>query len=205
MNRCSLLSCAGFIAVAALLIQAGCGSPQAEVVKTQAAAPLATVATRVASAASPAGKKLSFNEHVQPILAENCYACHGADPGSRKADLRLDRAEHAYRERKDGGPAIVPGKPEESPLVQRIEAKDEKKIMPPPEAHKTLKPEQIALLRQWVAEGAEYQEHWSFVTPQRPAVPSLAANSSRTRNPIDQFVFARLERERLSPSPEADR
>ena len=83
--------------------------------------------------------KLCFNDHIQPILAENCYACHGTDPGSRKADLRLDRGEHAYRKRKEGEPAIIPGKPDASPLVKRIESKDEKKIMPPPEAHKTLK------------------------------------------------------------------
>lgn len=157
-------------------------------------------------AAAPATPKLSFNTSIQPILAENCYACHGVDSGSRKAELRLDRLEFATAQRKDGGPAIVPGKPDQSPLVERIESKDEKKIMPPPEGHKTLKPEQIATLRRWIAEGAAYEEHWSFIPPKRPAVPVVAKAQTKTvRNPVDAFVVARLAREGLAPSAEADR
>jgi mono/diheme cytochrome c family protein len=157
-------------------------------------------------AATPAPAKLSFNNHVQPILAENCYACHGIDPGSRKAELRLDRFEFAIAKRKDGPPAIVPGKPDESPLIERLETRDEKKIMPPPESHKTLKPEQIATLRRWIAEGAEYEAHWSFIAPQRPAVPAAsAAKSPWKANPVDRFIFARMERDGLTPSAEADR
>ncbi|MEO6244655.1 MAG: DUF1553 domain-containing protein, partial [Opitutaceae bacterium] len=159
----------------------------------------------LAAGAAAGSGKLSFNDHIQPILAENCYACHGTDPGSRKADLRLDRAEHATRKRTEGDPAIVPGKPDESPLVQRIESKDEKKIMPPPEAHKTLKPAEIATLRRWIAEGAEYQEHWAFVAPVRPPVPKIQNRKSKLENPVDAFVLARLEKENLTPSPEADR
>lgn len=147
---------------------AGCAT------RTEVAAAKPAAAKSAASADVVAGKKLSFNAHVQPILAENCYACHGADPGSRKAGLRLDRAEHAFKPLEKGGPAIVAGKPDESPLVQRIESKDEKKTMPPPEAHKTLTAAQIATLRQWVAEGAEYEEHWAFIAPKRPAVPVVA-------------------------------
>ena len=206
-------------AIVASVAQTGCGR-QPESGRATAAADTAARIARIEPAAktpapkradpeaapAAAGKKISFNEHVQPILAENCYACHGTDPGSRKADLRLDRAEHAFRKRKEGEPAIVPGKPDESPLVLRIESKDEKKVMPPPEAHKTLKPEQIALLRQWVAEGAEYQEHWAFIAPQRPAVPGVStALQSWTKTPIDRFIAARLAREKLEPSPEADR
>ncbi len=165
--------------------------------------PAATADTKFPGAAP---QKLSFNENIQPILAEHCYACHGTDPGSRKADLRLDRLEHATAKRKDGDPAIVPGRPEESPLVQRIESTDEKKIMPPPEAHKRLRPEQIAALRRWIAEGAEYEEHWAFIAPRRPAVPSVAAGPAGwPRNPVDAFVLARLKREGLTPSAEADR
>src|SRR3954465_3807041 len=163
------------------------------------AAAVIAATPKTASERAPAKNKLSFNERVQPILAENCYACHGADPGSRKADLRLDRAEHAFRKRKDGDPALVGGKPDESPLIQRIESKDEKKRMPPEEAHKTLTAEQIATLRRWVAEGAEYEEHWAFIAPKRPAVPGATAN------PIDGFVRARLAKEGLAPSAEADR
>ena len=150
--------------------------------------------------------KLSFNEHIQPILAENCYACHGADPGSRKAGLRLDRAEYAFKPLEKSGPAIVAGKPDESSLIKRIESTDEKTMMPPPEAHKTLSAAQIATLRQWVAEGAEYEEHWAFITPRRPPVPSVPMQeASWPRTPVDNFILARLAPEQLTPSPEADR
>lgn len=195
------------IAMAMLLTQAGCGlegERGATVTKP------AAVAGGAAQSAFTAGvrampTKLSFNEHVQPILAENCYACHGADPGSRKAELRLDRAEYAFAPRKEGGKIMLPGDPDHSSLVQRIESKDPKHMMPPPEAHKTLKPEHAALLRRWVAEGAEYQEHWSFIAPQRPLPPAVsAARAGWPRNAIDRFVLARLEREGLAPSAKAD-
>ena len=186
--------------MAALLLQAGCGTGGTDAVAAKPAAlPAATVAPAAGGAAK---KKLSFNAHIQPILAENCYACHGTDPGSRKAELRLDRAEYALAKRKDGGPVLVAGKPDASPLLQRIESKDEKKVMPPPEAHKTLKPAQIALLRQWITEGAEYEEHWAFLAPRRPAVPGVAGHPA---NPIDAFIRARLAPDGLAPSPEADR
>ncbi|MBL9211234.1 MAG: DUF1553 domain-containing protein [Opitutaceae bacterium] len=156
------------------------------------------------AAAAPA--TLTFNEHIQPILAENCYACHGVDAGSRKGDLRLDRAEYATARRKEGEPAIVPGKPDASPLIQRIESKDEKKVMPPPEAHKTLKPEQVALLRRWIAEGAVYQEHWAFITPVAKPPPVVnAAKGGAIRHPVDAFIAARLAKEGLGFLPEADR
>ncbi len=169
-------------------------------------APALMVAVGTVRSATPAVPKLSFNTHIQPILAENCYACHGIDGSSRKAELRLDRLEFATAKRKDGGPAIIPGKPNESPLVERIESKDEKKIMPPPEGHKTLKPEQIAALRRWISEGAVYEQHWSFIPPKRPMVPTVArAQAKGVRNPIDAFVIARLAKDGLTPSSEADR
>src|SRR5215470_5965864 len=105
-------------------------------------------AQSASSQRSPAPAKLSFNQSIQPILSENCYACHGPDPGARKAKLRLDRAEFAYAPHGKYGPAILPGRPDKSPLVEKIETKNPKDRMPPPEAHKTLKPEQIALLRE---------------------------------------------------------
>ena len=121
--------------------------------------------------------KISFNDTIQPILSENCYACHGPDPGARKAGLRLDRGEFAYAPHQDAhdkfGPAIIPGNPDKSPLVRRIETKNAKDRMPPPEAHKTLKPEQIALLREWVKQGAPYEELWSFLPPKRHAIPAV--------------------------------
>ena len=153
-------------------------------------------------------KKLSFNDTIQPILSENCYACHGPDPGGRKAGLRLDRGEFAFAPHQDShekyGPAIIPGNPDKSPLVHRIETKNAKDRMPPPEAHKTLKPEQIALLREWVKQGAKYEELWSFLPPKRPAI-SAVKNGEWVRNAIDNFVLARLEKDGLAPSPEADR
>jgi mono/diheme cytochrome c family protein len=181
------------VGAVALLFQAGC----------QSETPAATAAT--AKASLP--EKLSFNEHIQPILSENCYPCHGPDSGSRKAGLRLDHAEFAFAPHEKSGPAIVRGKPDESPLVQRIESKKEKEVMPPAEAHKTLRPEEIALLRRWVAEGAEYQPHWAFIAPvAKPPVPAVAsAKEGQIRNPIDAFIIARLEKENLTPSPEADR
>ena len=150
--------------------------------------------------------RLSFNETIQPILSENCYGCHGPDSSSRKAGLRLDRAESAYAPHEKFAPAIIPGKPDRSPLIRRVEAKDAKERMPPPEAHKTLKPEQIALLRQWIKEGAHYEPHWAFITPKRPPVPqSVTGNPAWARNEIDHFILKRLEQERLEPSPEADK
>ena len=163
-------------------------------------------ASATATASRPqvvAAEKLSFNELIQPILSENCYSCHGTDSGARKAELRLDRPEDAFAPRKNGS-AIVKGDPDHSLLIQRLLARDSDVIMPPPESHKTLKPDQIALLRQWIAEGAVYEPHWAFVAPRRSAMPEVK-QALWTRNPVDRFILARLEKENLAPSPEADR
>jgi hypothetical protein len=148
--------------------------------------------------------RLSFNQTIQPILSENCYACHGPDPGARKAGLRLDRSEFAFTAHEKFGPAIIRGNPDKSPLVRRIESNNPKERMPPPEARHTLKPEQVALLRRWVKEGAVYEEHWSFIAPKRPPIPE-AKNQGWARNPIDRFILSRLEKEGLRPSDEADK
>ena len=154
--------------------------------------------------ATAGDRRLSFNETIQPILSENCYACHGPDPGARKAGLRLDRGEFAFAPHEKFGPAIIRGNPDKSPLVRRIESVNPKERMPPPEAHRSLKPEQTALLRRWVQEGATYEEHWSFLAPKRPAI--LATKDHQwSRNPIDSFILNRLEKEGLRPSEEADR
>lgn len=175
-------------------------SPAVRVLWPLVAAPLAGAAT------SGAPAKLSYNDHIQPILAENCFHCHGPDSGTRKGKLRLDRAEFATKPRGGGDlePAIVPGQPAASPLVERIKTKDTEEIMPPPETHKTLKPAEIALLERWIAEGAEYQEHWSLLAPTRPAVPTPPLAAGWARNPVDAFVAQRLAEEKLAPSkPEA--
>lgn len=147
---------------------------------------------------------VDFNRDVKPILSENCFVCHGHDEGSRKAKLRLDRAAAAMSEAESGSQAIVPGDPDSSELIARIESPDEETRMPPVESHKTLTDEQKRILRAWIEQGADYAEHWSFVKPRRSEPPAVR-NSSWPRNDLDRHVLARLEAEGLAPSPEADR
>src|SRR6266542_3344892 len=142
---------------------------------------------------STAKSRLSYNRDIRPMLSDNCFYCHGPDPGKRKGKLRLDVREEAITKQ-----AIVPGKPGESELVRRIFTKDPDDLMPPPESHKTLTPAQKELLRRWIAEGAEYQNHWAYVPPVKPAVPA-------DRSAIDFLVQKRLQEIGLKPSPEADR
>lgn len=147
---------------------------------------------------------LSYNRDIRPILSENCFSCHGPDSASRKAGLRLDSHEAATAPNKDGVVSLIPGKAEESEILKRALSKDPDEIMPPPESHKTLKPEQIETLRRWINEGAKYEPHWSFIAPRRPALPPVT-DSTWPKNPIDQFVLASLDASGLKPSPEADR
>jgi hypothetical protein len=147
---------------------------------------------------------VAFNEHIRPIFVSNCFRCHGSDPGSRKAELRLDRPEFAFAPRANGKPVIVKGNPGASALMRRITSTDPDTVMPPPETHKTLAPREVAILERWIKEGAQYQPHWAFIKPERPAPPDVRS-PDRVRNPIDRFVLARLDAEGLTPSPEADR
>jgi len=152
-------------------------------------------------------KRLDFNQDVQPILASHCFACHGPDPEMRKAGLRLDLAEWAMKKRPGHPDAIVPGHPEQSELIKRIESRDPHYLMPrnaQGEA-KPMKPEEIAVLKEWIREGAVYRPHWAFEKPVRPALPSVAANNSWIKTPIDAFILARMQKEGLHPSPEADK
>src|SRR5438067_10198047 len=112
---------------------------------------------------------VEFNRDVRPILADNCFKCHGPDVNQRKADLRLDVAEDAYADR-GGHAAIVRGKPGESELVKRITALGKKGQMPPPKSDKKLTARQIDTLRRWIEQGGEYQKHWSLLTAKRPPV-----------------------------------
>jgi mono/diheme cytochrome c family protein len=192
------LSISAVSAAAVLIAHVGCGTSQ---VTSDAARPVAVAASVPVEARAKGPAKLSFNEHIQPILAENCFHCHGPDSGTRKAKLRLDRAEFATVDRGDAEAAIVPGKPDVSPLIERILATDPDEIMPPPEAHKTMKPAEIALLKRWIAEGAEYQEHWSFLPPvAKPPAPVASAPAGWDRNPIDGYILAKLRAENLAPS-----
>jgi hypothetical protein len=148
---------------------------------------------------SPPAAKLSYNREIRPILVENCFACHGPDSASRKAGLRLDQRELAVK-----AGAIVPGKPAESEMVQRIFAEKLSERMPPHKSAKKLTDAQKELLRRWIADGAEYQPHWSYIAPVRPELPKVK-KADWVRNPIDAFVLAKLEEKGLEPSAEADK
>jgi hypothetical protein len=155
---------------------------------------------------APAGtaSEVSFNRDVRPILAENCYHCHGFDPSHRKGKLRLDTFEGATAERDDRR-AITPGAPETSEAWLRITSPHDDEVMPPPESHKTLSVAQKETLRRWIAGGAAYEPHWAFVPlPDRVAAPVVQA-ASWPRGELDRFVLARLETEALRPAPEASR
>jgi hypothetical protein len=158
----------------------------------------------VTTARTPTPKAIDFNRDIRPILAENCLKCHGPDDEARKAKLRFDLQAEARKPAKSGNIAIVPGAPEKSELISRITASDPDDLMPPPKTGKKLTPAQIQLLRAWISQGAPYAAHWSYVKPNRPALPSVKSQRW-ARNAIDRFILARLEKEHLKPSPEADR
>lgn len=147
---------------------------------------------------------IDFNRQIRPILSANCFACHGPDDKQRKAKLRLDTKEGAFADLRGGGKAIVPGKPEQSELIDRITCDEPERVMPPARSGKRLTPEQIALLRLWVEQGAPWAEHWAFIPPKIPETPKIR-DVSWPRNLIDYFILARLEAEGLKPSPEADK
>jgi hypothetical protein len=140
--------------------------------------------------------RVSFNRDIRPVLSDMCFHCHGFDPTSRKAGLRLDVRDEALKPTKSGFIPIVPGKPDESEIILRIA--DTQDPMPPAEAHKTLTAAQKDLLRRWVAEGAVYEAHWAYVPLTRPPVPQ-----NGNAHPIDAFVRATLAAKRIAPSPEA--
>jgi len=145
-----------------------------------------------------AAEPVSFSRQIRPILSENCIACHGPDEKARKAKLRLDDEASAKADRK-GDIAIVPGKPELSSLIQRIESKDPEEVMPPPKQHKTISPEQLALLKTWIAQGAPWGKHWSY-----EPVTAVPVPANGEANPIDAFLLERLRQEKLGFSARAD-
>ena len=145
-------------------------------------------------AALPAfGAKVDYNEDVRPILSENCFYCHGPDGNKRKAKLRLDVREAALEKK-----AFVPGDAEASELIKRLVSTDSDEVMPPPDSHRTLTAAQKEILKRWIAEGAEYKQHWAYVTPVRSALP---ANGEK--HPVDAFVAEKLAQAGLTLSPEA--
>ena len=157
-----------------------------------------------AGAAPTSKRKIDFNREVRAILSENCFACHGPDGNKRKAGLRLDLEESATAKLESGGRAVVSGKPEESLVIKLATTEDEDDRMPPAKTGKRLSKEQVAVLKEWIAQGAEFRPHWAYVTPERPELPAVKAKKW-ARTEIDHFVLARLEKEGLKPSPEAEK
>jgi mono/diheme cytochrome c family protein len=145
--------------------------------------------------------RIEFNRDVRPILAGACFRCHGPDKAKRKAQLRLD-TEDGARADLDGRHAIVPGNLGASALWERISSDDPDERMPPKDSGLSLTPAQREALRKWIEQGAAWQPHWSLIAPKRPALPSVARRDW-PRNAVDRFILARLESERLAPSPEA--
>ncbi|HLQ44503.1 MAG TPA: DUF1549 domain-containing protein, partial [Planctomycetaceae bacterium] len=146
-----------------------------------------------------ADDSILYNRDIRPILTDTCFPCHGPDSAARKGDYRLDRRDDAI-----GKKVIVPGQPDESEMMRRILSSDPDEVMPPPATKKKLTAAQKELLKKWIASGAEYQPHWSFIAPTRPELPKVK-NEAWVRNPIDRFVLAKLEARGLTPAPEADR
>jgi len=148
-------------------------------------------------------KTVQFNRDIRPILADNCYACHGPDKDKRKAKLRLDTKEGLFTANKEAAP-VVPGKPDDSDMYRRIISHDPDEVMPQSKTGKTLSAQQIALIKRWIEQGAKWEGHWAYNPLVRPAVPQLK-HASWVKNPIDNFILARLQTEGLKPSPEADK
>jgi hypothetical protein len=142
-------------------------------------------------------QRVSYAKDVRPILSESCFKCHGPDATKISAGLQLDTFEHATKK------AVIPGKPAQSLLIQRVTEKDPDLRMPPPGGGHALSAKQIQTLKDWIEQGANYEQHWAFVPPKMPTSP-VVANRAWSRTGLDRFVLHRLEREKLTPEPEAD-
>ncbi|HET6409147.1 MAG TPA: PSD1 and planctomycete cytochrome C domain-containing protein [Chthoniobacteraceae bacterium] len=158
----------------------------------------------LSTAAVALSAPVDFNRDIRPIMSDTCFFCHGPDKAKREAGLRLDHREEAIADR-DGIRAIVPGKPEVSDAIERLFSNDPDEMMPPPDSNKKLTPAQKELIKRWVAEGAVYQPHWSYMTPQRPVPPTIHDAKYTVENPIDAFISVRLLEKTIVPSGEADR
>ena len=158
---------------------------------------IALVASATADVPLSKEKAVSFNRDVRPILSEHCFHCHGADEKNRKGRLRLDERSDALKGGRSDGAAIVPGKPDQSALIKRVTAHVPDEIMPPPRVKNPLSVKQIATLKQWITEGANYSKHWAFELPRKEAIP-------KDQHPIDFFVRRNLAAHKLQPAPAAD-
>ncbi len=175
--------------------------------KRSAAVVLATCATFVVPAAfsqtNAAEHRVDFDREIRPILSENCFYCHGPDQKQRKAKLRLDSKDGLF-EMRGKAPVVISGDAASSRLFARVSDSGALRMPPEYSGKKALEPKQIATIRQWIDQGAQYKEHWSFAAPKRPALPPVS-NAAWARNDVDRFILARLDKEKLKPSPEADR
>ncbi len=152
-------------------------------------------------------KPISYNHDIRPILSDKCFSCHGPDVTKMKAGLRLDKPETALAEltKNKGHYAIVPGSPEKSELIRRIESTDPNVIMPQPESHLAkLTPEEINIFKRWIKEGAKYEKHWSFVAPIKTVLPKIE-NDDWVKNEIDYFIAEKIEEKNLSPNQIAEK
>jgi len=148
---------------------------------------------------------IDFNRDIRPIFSEHCFTCHGPDTNKRKAGLRLDEKESAFGKAESGEVPITPGAPEKSEVMRRITTEDRDDVMPPPKEHKKLKPAQVEMLRSWIQAGAKWDGHWAFQPVKAVAVPESAKARGQGLKPIDAFIAARLEKEALWFSPEAEK
>lgn len=144
--------------------------------------------------------RIRFNREVLPILAENCFLCHGLDKATREADLRLDRRESALSDR-NGSPAILPGQPDKSELWNRVNSDDETLVMPPEKSGRKLNDGDKMILRRWIEQGAEYETHWAYLPPKRAVTHDLSDESRM----IDFFIQDRLKHAEIAPAPPANR
>ena len=149
---------------------------------------------------------VDYNLHIRPILSDRCFICHGPDANARKSDLRLDIPEGAYAALKDNSSAhpIVPGKPEASEVFLRISSEDTSQVMPPIKSNLKLNDSEIALIKKWIAQGAEYKPHWAFIPPKTPSIPEVK-NDEWPENEIDYFILNTIEARGLSPNQISDK
>ncbi|MCA9041530.1 MAG: DUF1549 domain-containing protein, partial [Planctomycetaceae bacterium] len=151
-------------------------------------------------------QQVDFNFHIRPILSDRCFHCHGPDHENRQADLRLDNPDqlNQFVDEDAGVRYVTPGKPELSELYRRISSHDEFEVMPPQDSNLSLSEREISLVKKWIEQGAEWKDHWSFISLKPVPLPEVK-QTDWPRNRIDYFVLNRLEREGLSPSPAATR
>ncbi|MEQ1850115.1 MAG: DUF1553 domain-containing protein [Chthoniobacteraceae bacterium] len=148
---------------------------------------------------------VDFSRDILPILSETCFQCHGPDENAREAELRLDTKEGAHGAGESGKKVVIPGRSSESELIRRITATDPDDLMPPRKSNRKLTGPQIEMLKRWVDTGAPWGKHWAYEAPRRAAVPEIQSSKFKVQNPVDSFIFARLEKEGAAPSPEAPR